>query len=446
VPAVVYAAAVFVALHATGRHRLRICLRLFDEIGLIVASALVPVILLLPWLRSGDQVRRIVLLVATSTFLLLTGRAVLYAVLRAAHRAGRLTDATLIVGTADRARDLGDLMLRHGELGLRPVGLVGDVMAAPDVVTSAAVPAEAVLADAMSADVITAEGPSLPVLGDLAATPDVIREYRVRRLIVAEAGADDDVITMLRADCPLGVAAYLVPQLSELARAVPAGYRDEIWGTPVAALRRCGLRRPQRVLKRGFDLAIACALVVLLAPILLVLVVAELATCGRPVLFKQDRVTYAGRIMRIMKFRTISRPVNPDSQWTVDAADCSPIGHWLRATHCDELPQLFNVIRGDMSLVGPRPERPFFTAQFGAQVPHYEDRHRTPTGVTGWAQVHGLTGDTSIPERIRFDNYYIEHWSLWLDISILFRTLTEPLAGALRVRRSRRAGEADPPR
>jgi len=128
--------------------------------------------------------------------------------------------------------------------------------------------------------------------------------------------------------------------------------------------------------------------------------------------------------------------VNPDSKWTVTDDDCSHIGRWLRSTHLDELPQLFNVIRGDMSLVGPRPERPFFTAQFAETISHYEDRHRTSTGVTGWAQVHGLTGDTSIGERVRFDNYYIEHWSLWLDISILIRTLIQPVAGALRVRRN----------
>jgi lipopolysaccharide/colanic/teichoic acid biosynthesis glycosyltransferase len=171
-------------------------------------------------------------------------------------------------------------------------------------------------------------------------------------------------------------------------------------------------------------------------------VLAKLLTDGPPVIFRQDRVTYKGRIMRIMKFRTVSRLVNPDSHWTVDNADCSPIGQWLRSTHLDELPQLFNVIRGDMSLVGPRPERPFFTARFAKKFPRYEDRHRTNTGVTGWAQVHGLNGDTSISERVRFDNYYIEHWSLWLDVSVLILTLVQPLAGALGVRRSRREGPA----
>src|SRR5262249_38617232 len=136
--------------------------------------------------------------------------------------------------------------------------------------------------------------------------------------------------------------------------------------------------------------------------------------CSRPVLFRQERVTRSGRIMKILKLRTLSCP-EPDSRWTVPVDNYSALARWLRLTHLDELPQLFNVLRGDMSLIGPRPERPYFTARFAEVIPHYDDRHRTRAGLTGWAQVHGLTGDTSIPERTRFDNYYIEHWSLWLD-------------------------------
>ncbi len=114
------------------------------------------------------------------------------------------------------------------------------------------------------------------------------------------------------------------------------------------------------------------------------------------------------------------------------AEDCSALGRWLRATHLDELPQLLNVIRGEMSLVGPRPERPYFVAKFTEIIPHYADRHRMNTGMTGWAQVNGLTGDTSIHERVRFDNNYIEHWSLWLDLIIMIRTLIQPLSGIRR--------------
>lgn len=408
-----YAVLAFAVLHINGRHKLRICLRVCDELAVLAASALVPVLLLLPWLRSMAQVRQLVLVVATIGVLLVAVRAVVYGVLRAAHRAGRLTDATLIVGTARTACEVGDLLLRHKELGLHPLGFVGD--SAPAGCTS------------------------IPVLGDVAATPDLIKEYRVRRLIVAATvGHGADLVSMLRAGCPPGVAIYLVPPLHELGQDVPPGSRDEVWGVPLTPVRHCGLRPAQRLIKRGFDIVVTCALLIVIAPVLLMLLVAEVFACGRPVIFRQDRVTYRGQVMKIMKFRTLRCCVHPDSQWSVDPADCSPFGHWLRATHLDELPQLFNVIRGEMSLVGPRPERPFFTTSFAGKIPHYEDRHRAKAGVTGWAQVHGLTGDTSIAERVRFDNYYIEHWSLWLDISILMRTLAEPVAGAVRIHRASR--------
>jgi lipopolysaccharide/colanic/teichoic acid biosynthesis glycosyltransferase len=137
--------------------------------------------------------------------------------------------------------------------------------------------------------------------------------------------------------------------------------------------------------------------------------------------------------MTITKFRTVAT-ADAGTRWSVDPDECTRPGRWLRATHLDELPQLLNVVRGEMSLVGPRPERPCYASQFAEAVPGYSERHRVNTGMTGWAQVHGLCGDTSISERARFDNYYIDHWSLWLDMTILARTLAEPLAALIRAR------------
>ena len=133
--------------------------------------------------------------------------------------------------------------------------------------------------------------------------------------------------------------------------------------------------------------------------------------------------------MTITKFRT-GRDDELDAHWSVSSDQCTSVGRWLRATHLDELPHSSMMVRGQMSLVGPRPERPDYTSGFAKLVPRYDDRHRVQLGMTGWTEVHGLCGDTSIPERVRFDNYYIEHWSLWLDLTILARTLAQPLTGA----------------
>jgi lipopolysaccharide/colanic/teichoic acid biosynthesis glycosyltransferase len=136
-------------------------------------------------------------------------------------------------------------------------------------------------------------------------------------------------------------------------------------------------------------------------------------------------------VFELLKFRTMSVNLDSDTQWSVVSdVRITPVGRILRRTCLDELPQLFNVLRGDMSLVGPRPERPFFVDQFSSSIPRYVDRHRVPAGLTGWAQVHGLRGaSTSIPERIQLDNYYIEHWSLWRDLVILARTMRQLFSG-----------------
>ena len=148
-------------------------------------------------------------------------------------------------------------------------------------------------------------------------------------------------------------------------------------------------------------------------------------------IFRQVRVGRDGREFEVFKFRSM-RPADPgesDVQWSI-AKDSrvGTVGRFIRKTSLDELPQLFNILRGDMTFVGPRPERPHFVAQFRADLPHYQHRHRVPVGLTGLAQVSGLRGDTSIDDRARFDNFYIENWSLWLDVKVILRTVRHVLS------------------
>jgi lipopolysaccharide/colanic/teichoic acid biosynthesis glycosyltransferase len=146
------------------------------------------------------------------------------------------------------------------------------------------------------------------------------------------------------------------------------------------------------------------------------------------VIFRQTRVGQHGELFDCLKLRTMHPANVSDSAttWSIATNDrVGPVGRLLRRTSLDELPQLWNILRGDMTLVGPRPERPHFVEQFSTQYDRYAHRHRVRAGLTGFAQVSGLRGDTSIADRARFDNYYIENWSLWLDIKILIRTFAE---------------------
>ncbi|MFJ1750039.1 sugar transferase [Streptomyces sp. NPDC088116] len=209
--------------------------------------------------------------------------------------------------------------------------------------------------------------------------------------------------------------------------APPGGMAHHLWGytwrrvVPPAVRRRRGGTAAKRLL----DVLIAGPILLAVSPVLLSCALAVRLCDGPGVLFRQERVGQNGRYFTLLKFRTL-RPADDHesaTRWNIaDDLRMSPVGNFLRRTSLDELPQLWNVLRGDMSLVGPRPERPFFVANFSKTHPGYAARHRMPVGITGLAQVHGLRGDTSIEERSRFDNHYIDHWSLWHDVCILLRT------------------------
>jgi Undecaprenyl-phosphate glucose phosphotransferase len=180
------------------------------------------------------------------------------------------------------------------------------------------------------------------------------------------------------------------------------------------------------ILKRSFDLIVGTVFAILTAPLMLLIAVAIRLTSPGPILFVQDRVGLNGRLFRVYKFRTMSagNPVEGDTRWTTsNDPRRTKLGGFLRATNLDELPQFFNVLKGDMSLVGPRPERPYFVKKFQDDVAQYNTRHYLKVGITGWAQVNGWRGDTSIAKRVEHDLYYLRNWSLWFDIKIICLTL-----------------------
>ena len=196
-------------------------------------------------------------------------------------------------------------------------------------------------------------------------------------------------------------------------------------------IRTPSLRGPAWAAKRAFDVTVSVLALLALLPVLLACAGAVRWEGGPGVLFRQERVGRDGRTFLCLKFRSM-RPADPGesaTRWSVAGDDrIGPVGRLLRRTSLDELPQLWNIVRGDMTLVGPRPERPHFVRRFAQEHPRYAHRHRVPAGLTGLAQVSGLRGaETPISDRTRADNYYIENWSLWLDAKVLLRTVGEVL-------------------
>lgn len=394
-----YGLAVLVALSLSGLHRLRICLRVSDQAGRILAAVAMPAALLLLPLPAVTALR----LALTCAGLVLAARLMTSAALRAAYRRGRLTETALIIGSGTFGAFLAQQVRDHPELGLRLAGFLDDGPPRRDL-----------------------PEPGLGVPADLAR---VATELGVSRVLIAFGDwRDEDLVTIVRACRALPADLCVVPRLYELGLAVPRGCLDEICGVPVIPLRRIA-GRPGAVVKRVADMLISAVLLVATAPLLGVLAAVIWLRSGRSPIFRQLRVTGQGKEAYVLKLMTITPGEDSGTRWSVDPAQCGRLGRLLRATHLDELPQLVNVLRGELSLVGPRPERGYFARQFGEQIPRYADRDRVRAGLTGWAQVNGLHGDTSIAERSRFDNQYIEYWSPWLDLVILARTVGSALAG-----------------
>jgi exopolysaccharide biosynthesis polyprenyl glycosylphosphotransferase len=394
-----YAVLVLVLLMADGQHRLKICRRVADQLPRTVAVAAMPLLVVLPWVGLEDGLVLALSCVAS----LVATRVGACTVLKAAHRRGWWHEPTLVIGTGATAIRAVRLLHSQPELGLAPQGFL-DSRPPPDPVGLPLL--------------------GVPLLGEPAELAGVVSRHGIQRVIVCFPDTpDEELVPLLRACRGLPVDVCVVPRCYELGAALPRSYLDELGDIPLIPLRRLGHGRLGAAAKATFDAVGAAALLAILAPVLLALALAVRLDGGGPALFRQTRLTRSGATMQLLKLRSMADHADSDTRWAVLPEQSTRLGGWLRRTHLDELPQLINVLRGEMSLVGPRPERPYFAARFAQQIPRYCDRHRMRTGLTGWAQVNGLHGDTSVAERIRFDNFYIEHWSPWMDIVILARTL-----------------------
>ncbi len=402
--AIPFAVLAFAAINSDASRAYRLDPRVGDDMGWLLTRLAVPLLALvcvaslhvLPW-SGAEAPERLVLVGSAAILLVLVGRTAAYAIGRSARARSVVSEPTLIIGAGRIGIELATALLRYPEYGLRPIGFL---------------------------DGPTAQDLPLPLLGEPRDLGYLVSEFGVSRVVVAFGqGEDREITALLRGLEELPIEVYVVPRLFELGAATP-GTADTVRGIPLVHLRRPAFRTFARVSKRAFDIVAASILLALTSLILLIAGVAVRISSPGPVLFRQTRVGRNGRPFEILKFRTMVVNEDSDTGWAAQDHHFTPVGKLLRRTSVDELPQLVNVLRGDMSLVGPRPERPFFVDRFSASIPRYEDRLRVAGGITGLAQINGRSRHLdSIPERVRLDNAYIETWSLWGDLLIVFRTL-----------------------
>jgi exopolysaccharide biosynthesis polyprenyl glycosylphosphotransferase len=335
-------------------------------------------------------------------------------------RAHRLVGKpVLILGAGMVGAQVARRLDAHPEYGLAPVGFL----------------------DEQPRSVAEVGGRDVPVLGTIDDLDETVARTGAKNLIVAFSSVTDARVSRLIQRCQeLGVSVSVVPRMFDTIN--DRVRYDTVGGLPLLSFTSVDPRGLQFAVKHGLDRLLALVLLVLLSPVIALAALAVRVSSPGPIFFKQRRVGRDGKVFDFYKFRSMREAREPTELGEVRvsaldyllAGDVAPggvegddrrtaVGRFLRGSSLDELPQLFNVLRGDMSLIGPRPERPEFVELFRQDIVRYGDRHRVKSGMTGWAQVHGLRGQTSLAERVEWDNYYIAHWSLGLDLKIFALTI-----------------------
>jgi exopolysaccharide biosynthesis polyprenyl glycosylphosphotransferase len=333
------------------------------------------------------------------------GRFIHTGVVGALRARGVAADRVLIVGAASTGKLVLDKIRRSPQLGYEVVGIVRHRPWNPD------------------EEVQEMDG--VPVVGMSRNLAEIVEQYQVDEIIIALSGVPhDEVLEMVFAVTNLPVAIRVYPETFRLLTSDVLSISD-LNGLPTVSVRSIGLRPVDRFIKRVMDVTVSVAVLVLLSPLMLLIALLIKLTSPGPVFYSQERVGRDGRPFYLLKFR--SMPVDAEAgsgPVFTTPGDPRPgkLGRFLRRYSLDELPQFINVLFGEMSVVGPRPERPFFVEQFRQVIPAYMARHHEKAGITGWAQVNGLRGDTSVEERTLYDLYYVENWSILFDLKIMVKT------------------------
>ena len=389
-------------VHTSGRlYQTRLGLSILEDLPRLTGRwlATLGILLVLAPALGADR-RQVIAFCVVAVLAVMGLRALSYSTVRQLRATQFVAHPTLIVGASRTGRHVATILREHPEYGLCPRGF-------------------------LEAPSGRRDGLPLPVLGAPAEMVQVMEAADIRVAVLAHGRCtESELVQWVRGCHRQRCEIFVVPRLHELQ---PLSDQMEIvWDTPLIRLHRAAHRTVAWRVKRLVDLAAAAAALVVLSPLMAAVALAVRLETGPGVIFRQERIGIDGRRFLLLKFRSL-RPLDAtESATTWNIADderLGPVGRFLRTTSLDELPQLVNILRGDMSVVGPRPERPYFVQEYGDLYPGYVQRHRVPCGLTGWAQVHGLRGDTSIEDRAAFDNFYIENWSLWLDACVILKTV-----------------------
>lgn len=335
-----------------------------------------------------------------SAFFLVFTRVNLRNFIRRLRSKGYNIQNVLIVGTGTVGAQAYKRLSRHPELGLNFIGFIST--------------------DANSANTI--EG--LPVLGKLEQTADIVHSKNVHKVVIALSRAEsakmESVLNAIKEDV---VDVILIPDIYDY---VTVGYEMEDFdGLPMVALNETPIIGFNFFLKRIFDICVASVSILIFSPIMLLIAILIKLTDRGPIFYKQERMSLNGKPFNMLKFRSMRVDQKGDVELLTKKNDdrVTAIGKFIRGTSLDEVPQFFNVLMGDMSIVGPRPERTWVVEEVRGKIPKYMLKHKVKAGITGWAQVNGWRGDTSLEKRIEYDLYYIKHWSILFDIKILILTV-----------------------
>jgi exopolysaccharide biosynthesis polyprenyl glycosylphosphotransferase len=407
-----YTGLVLLLLRLRGWYAWRLRLSVLDDVRAVVTTTalasmtLLSLRMLLPG-NVDDLAPQSLRLLVFSAVYLAAGRVALDWAQLEARRAGESAKPTLIVGAGRIGRLTAVRLLQHPQLGLAPVGFIDK-------------------------EPLDEPGLPLPVLGASWDLERLTERHGIEHVVVTFSTAPSEVLLREVERCDeLGVSVSLVPRLFE--RVTERLSIEHIGGLPLLSARRADPKGLHFAFKYALDRIVAAVLLLATLPLLLVLALGTLLSVGRPIFFRQPRFGRDGREFGMLKFRSMRAASGPVAVPDLPS-DTAPggvegedrrtrFGAFLRRTSLDELPQLLNVLKGEMSLIGPRPERPDFARLFERNVYRYGERHRVKSGITGWAQVHGLRGKTSLSDRVEWDNHYIENWSLWLDVKILLMTI-----------------------